>query len=103
MERKIYLETDGGASVLVRGRKKESEREREDVWLRVYIADGNFLCFSFFYRVVSSQTSWCPPSGMRIACISEYFHLRLLLLKSVDKCIYIIYTHSGRVKAGLTR
>lgn len=31
MERKIYLETDGGASVLVRGRKKESEREREDV------------------------------------------------------------------------
>lgn len=32
---------------------------------------------------------------MRIACISEYFHLRLHLLKSADKCIYIIYTNSG--------
>lgn len=39
---------------------------------------------------------------MHIACISEYFHLRLHLLESVDKCIYIIYTNSGRVKAGLT-
>lgn len=39
---------------------------------------------------------------MRIACISECFHLRLLLLKSVDKCIYIIYTRSGPAKAGLT-
>lgn len=25
------------------------------------------------------------------------------MLESVDKCIYIIYTNSGRVKAGLTR
>lgn len=49
MKRKIYLETDGAASVLVRGRKTESEREREDVRLRVYIADGNFWCFSFFF------------------------------------------------------
>lgn len=24
------------------------------------------------------------------------------MLESVDKCIYIIYTNSGRVKAGLT-
>lgn len=38
---------------------------------------------------------------MRIACISEYFHLRLHLLKSVDKCIYIIYTNSVQVKEGL--
>lgn len=49
MKRKIYLETDGAASVLVRGRKTESGREREDVRLRVYIADGNFWCFSFFF------------------------------------------------------
>lgn len=49
MKRKIYLETDGAASVLVRGKKTESEREREDVRLRVYIADGNFWCFSFSF------------------------------------------------------
>lgn len=53
--------------------------------------------------MLSPQTSWCPPSGRRIACISEYLHLRRLLLTSVDKCIYIIYTHSGRAKAGLMR
>lgn len=51
MKRKIYLETDGAASVLVRGKKTESERERKDVRLRVYIADGNFWCFSFFFII----------------------------------------------------
>lgn len=117
MERKTCLETDSTASVCVRRTERERrwERESEKLCVCVFIlllASYLFVLFfpRFFFPPCSlcgyllswSVWSWCPPSGMRIACISEYFHLRLHLLKSADKCIYIIYTNSGRVKAGLT-
>lgn len=111
MERKTCLETDSTASVCVRKTEWERgwEREREKLCVYVFILLlASYLFVLFFscslcgYLLSWSVWSWCPPSGMHIACISEYFHLRLHLLKSVDKCIYIIYTNSGRVKAGLT-
>ena len=117
MERKTCLETDSAASVCVcvcvcvweRERKRERERNCVYVCLCCFWQVIH-LCFFFLlfscslcgYLLSWSVWSWCPPSGMRIACISEYFHLRLHLLESADKCIYIIYTNSGRVKAGLT-
>lgn len=52
------------------------------------------------YLCTRSVRSWCPPSGTHTTCISEYFHLRLHLLECADKFMYIIYTNSGRVKAG---
>ena len=116
MERKTCLETDSAASVCVCVcvcvREREKEREKETVCMCAYVAFGKLFICAFFFLLFScslcgyllswSVWSWCPPSGMRIACISEYFHLRLHLLESADKCIYIIYTNSGRVKAGLT-
>lgn len=114
MERKTCLETDSTASVCARKTEWERgwEREKNCVYMCLYCFwQVIYLCFFFFFFFCSllcgylwswSVWSWCPPSGMHIACISEYFHLRLHLLKSVDKCIYIIYTNSGRVKAGLT-
>lgn len=46
-----------------------------------HVAFGKlFICVFFFFPLISVW-SWCPPSGMRRACISEYFHRRLHLLR----------------------
>lgn len=113
MERKTCLETDSTVCVRKKEQERVWERRREKLCVCVFVLllacylfvpffSPFFSCSLCGYLLSWSVWSWCPPSGMHIACISEYFHLRLHLLKSVDKCIYIIYTNSGRMKAGLT-
>lgn len=55
MERKIYLETDGGASVSVRGRKRKSWREKgkmcDCMFILLMATFGVFLFFTVWYRL----------------------------------------------------